>query len=152
MANNIVVRDAKIALRNFSGKPGKFTPPGKREFALLIPSEMEGTLAEEGWRVKHFNLRQGEERPQAFIKAEVRFDVRPPKVVLISGSSKMLLDEESIAMLDWAEIEKIDLTIRPREWNNNGQSGIKAYLQTMYVTVVEDDFASDYDDIPFKMN
>lgn len=164
MANNIVVRDAKIALKNFSGKPGKFTPPGKREFALLIPPKivgeddygnpvlMEEVLISEGWRVKHFQLRQGEECPQAFIKVEVRFDVRPPKIVLISGNSKMLLDEESVSILDWAEIQKIDLTVRPREWTNNGQSGIKAYLQTMYVTVVEDDFASDYDDIPFKMN
>ena len=51
-------------------------------------------------------------------------------------------------MLDWAEIENIDLTINPSHWEVNGNSGIKAYLRSAYVTIYEDELDELYSNVP----
>ena len=67
---------------------------------------------------------------------------------MIAGNKKMKLEEDRINILDWAEIENVDIVIRPYNWEVNGQTGVKAYLKNMYVTIVRDEFADKYDDIP----
>jgi hypothetical protein len=54
------------------------------------------------------------------------------------------LDENSIETLDWAEIEKADLIVTPYAWTVGAKSGIKAYLKSLYVTVVEDELELKY--------
>jgi hypothetical protein len=56
-------------------------------------------------------------------------------------------------MVDWAEIENVDLIIRPYNWvihtkNQPDKSGRKAYLQTIYITIFEDDLEIKYKDVP----
>ena len=60
--------------------------------------------------------------------------------------------------MDYAEIQNVDLIIRPYTWDVSGRRGIKAYLKKLYITVVQDDLEMKYrdldedddDDVPWK--
>lgn len=146
--NNIVIENAQIRFRNFSGKPGKYNAEGRRNFCVLLDDDIVGPLKADGWNVKYLNPRDEGDLPQAYLQVAVSYDNIPPKIYLITSTGKTLLDEDSINILDWAEIENVDLIIRPYIWEVNDKSGVKAYCKSMYVTIVQDEFDKKYSDVP----
>jgi hypothetical protein len=67
---------------------------------------------------------------------------------MLTSRGKTNLDEDMVDILDWADVVKADVIIRPYEWEVNGKSGVKAYLQSIYVTIEEDDLERKYGDVP----
>lgn len=54
------------------------------------------------------------------------------------------MDEESIDVLDWADIKTADLIARGYDWAVNDKTGTKAYLQSLFVTIEEDALEQKY--------
>ena len=155
--SNINIENAKIIFRNFSGRGSKFNPEGKRNFCVIIDDDnLIEKLKADGWNIKMTKPRDPDQDPTAYIQVSVKFENFPPKIYMITSNNKVLLDEDSVSSLDWAEIKNADLIIRPYEWEVNGKGGVKAFLKTMYVTIEEDIFEKKYvapeiddDDMPF---
>jgi hypothetical protein len=146
--NNIVIENGRIGFRNFSGNAGKFNPAGRRNFCVFLEQDLSKVLIEDGWNVRWLQPKDENDDPTPYLQVAVNYDNIPPKIVLISKRGKTTLDEKSVNILDWAEIANVDLIIRPYNWEVSGKGGVKAYVKSMYVTLVEDEFESKYYDVP----
>lgn len=148
---NVVIENARLIFRNFSGKQTRFNPQGVRTFCVLLPQDVGETLGKDGWNVKYLEPREEGDLRQPFLDVKVQFGSIKPKIVTITSRGQTILDEDSVSNLDWAEIDNADLVIRPYNWEVSGKRGVKAYLKTMYVTLVEDEFERKYaDHVPLE--
>ena len=151
--NNIMIEDARLIFKNFSGEESKFNRAGNKNFCVVLDHDMAEDLVAEGWNIKYLRPREDGEEPTPYLQVTVAYGNIPPKVIMIAGRNKTPLDSVSIGTLDYAEIANVDLVIRPYNWEVNGKQGIKAYLKTMYVEIEQDAFASKYDfddeEVPF---
>lgn len=147
------MENARLIFRNFEGREEKYNRKGDRNFGLIIEDpEVAQQLAEDGWNIKELTPKNNDDyddTPEViyWLPVTVRFDNVPPKVMLVTRRKKTRLNEENINTVDYANIAKVDLTVTPYDWEVNGKSGTKAYLQTMYVTINEDEFADKYADL-----
>lgn len=146
--DNIRIEGARIGFRNFSGEEGRFNPKGRRNFCVFLEDDIAKDMEKEGWNVRWLQPREEGDEPQAYLQVKLVFGKIPPKIVLVTGRGKTRLDEYTVNILDWAEIQNVDLVIRPYNWEVNGNTGVSAYIKTMYVTLREDEFESKYYDVP----
>lgn len=150
MVKPLSLENVRIGFRNFEGRESQYNKSGDRSFAVFIEDhKLAEQLAEEGWNVKFpkdNDQRVDPDEParDPHIQVSVGFDYYPPNIFVISNGQPTRLGEAEVAMLDWAEIENVDLVIRPYEWSVNRNSGIKAYLKAGYFTIVTDKFAAKY--------
>lgn len=146
MANLPVVKvdDAVLRFRNFSGREGKFNAEGVRSFVLMLDPDEATNFKTIGFNVKELPPRDATEEPSYCLRVAVRFEPFPPKIYLISKGVRTELTEETVHCLDFADIKKASVAIRPREYNVNGNVGVKAYLKTLYVELEEDEFENQY--------
>ena len=148
--NKLAIDNARIIFKNFTGKDDKFGREGDRSFSIVIEDDaLAEQLANDGWNVKPLTPRDPDEKVNHFIKVKISFRVRPPKIWLLTNHKRTLLDEDTIATLQYARIENADVVVSPWRWEVNGKTGIAAYLETLYPFA---DKYADYessDEVPF---
>ena len=145
--NVLEISEARIIYRNFAGVGSKFNREGDRNFAVIIPDEdVKDLLVEHGWNVKIRDPRDGyeDDGPFMFLPVKVKFNSRGPGIYVRSGNNISRLTEETVDIIDELDIAKVDLDVRPFDWEVNGRTGRSAYLQSMEVTQSIDRFGARY--------
>ncbi len=143
----ITIENAHLIYKNFGGVAKQFNAKGLRNFNVVLDIDLAKILEQDGWNIKWDDPKEEGDSPRARIKVSVRFDNYPPRVVLITKNGKSILDEDSIDILDWAEIERADLVLTGSSWDVQGKQGIKAYLRKAFITLSEDDLETKYSDV-----
>jgi hypothetical protein len=139
-----MVEDAELVFRNFSGKEGKYNQEGQRNFSVFLDDGTAKQMLDDGWNVKYLAAREEGDEDRPYIQVSVNFKNKPPRVVMITSTARTHLDEDSISVLDWANIKTCDLIAREYVWTVGDKTGIKAYLQSMFVTIEEDELEKKY--------
>lgn len=132
---------------NFAGAdPKGWNSKHERYFDIKLTEDEANSLIDEGWNVS--TNAKDPDNPIYTLRAFVRFDIMPPTVWQITSKRRVMLNENTIAVLDRANIKHVDAIIRPYNWNNNGRIGTKAMVEELYVVIEESEFAERYADIP----
>lgn len=147
VSGQISIANAHLGYRNFAGAEGPYNKKGDRNFVVFLEEQQAKDLAADGWNVKWPKEREDSDSdfvPQPYLQVSFTFTNFPPKIVLVTDGHSSRVGEDEVDMLDWAEIENTDIVIRPYNWSVNGNSGVKAYLKALYVTLATDEFSSKY--------
>lgn len=155
--SSIKIEGGILIFKNFQGKENPpYNKAGDRNFGVLLDDDLAKQLEKDGWHVKYRPARPDDGYEQPWLSVKVKYGIYPPTVVLINSNGKMRLTEDTVGNLDWTQIKNADMIIRPYSYpamyDKKGKeirpAGIAAYLKSLYVTVLEDDLASKYADIP----
>lgn len=153
--------------RNFAGEKRMYNENGKRNFAIPLDPELALELREIGWNVKDNEKKRNEERKQGLEPREllyhlpvtVKMDGKiPARIFMIAKKWSELeqkevvtrtpLDEVTAMLLDYAELDLVDVQIRPYNYDVNGSQGVTAYLKLMFAWLHQDDLEKKYAHIP----
>ena len=148
----ITIRDAHVRYRNFGG--ARYG----RELTLQIDDpEIAQEMANDGWPVRTIIPDNPDYDPRYQMRVAISYrdreghlfdenDTRLPHIYMCTRKRQHELNEDTIARLDRAELDKMDLTVRARWWKdeNSGEWHIKAFLSRLYATICEDDLDAEY--------
>lgn len=140
----VTIEDAQIVFRNFKGAEDKYNAAGARNFSVILPEDVAEQMLADGWNVKELKARDEGDTPTPYVQVAVKYGVRPPRITMLTSTTRTGLGEDTVEMLDYADFETVDLIITGYDWEVNGKTGTKAYLQTMFVTIVEDELDAKY--------
>jgi len=148
--DQIVMQGVRIILRNFTGKEGEMNREGDRNFGVILDEDVAADLFEKGMNVKRLRPREEDEGDEGtpWLPVSLSFKGRPPNVFMITSRGRTRLGEDEVDLLDWADIANVDLIVNPYHWTVGAKTGVKAYAESVYVTVNEDELALKYGDIP----
>lgn len=146
---NVIIEDAELLFRNFTGKQGMYNQEGDRSFAVKLPTDVADDMVKNGWNVKTLRLREDEEVPQPYISVAVEYRKgKPPTIIMMSSRGRTVLDVDTVEMLDQVDIEKADVMLNAHDWTMpTGASGRKAYLKALYITINENPLELKYGSI-----
>jgi hypothetical protein len=145
--NTVLMEGVRLVFRNFTGKEGQYNREGDRNFGVILPDDIAEAMLADGWNVKYLQPRDDdeEETPTPWLPVKIGYGRgRPPKIMLVTERGRTALDEDTVDMLDWADIVNVDLIVRPYNYDVGGRTGIAAYVQSMYITIEEDALEKKY--------
>lgn len=106
-----------ILFRNFRGEGTRYNADGKRNFNVIVPNDVAEQLIDSGWHLRILKPRDEDEDPKYCLKVSLNIGGRSPlEVWQYTRNGRVLLDEEMIENLDWADIERADFVVSPHEY------------------------------------
>ena len=148
----ISIEDTRfIFATNFAGDPERdtFGSTARKANVIINDTRQVDELIEMGVNVRQTKPRPGFEEeftPEYFVAIKVNYDTDwPPKIFLVSGDAEpVLLDEDSIGILDKCYVNNVNVVLNP--YTNNRIGTTSLYVRTMYVeqSVEDDPFAARY--------
>lgn len=142
--NTILLEDVELIFRNFTGREGMYNREGDRNFAVKLPQDVADAMKADGWNVKVLKAREEGEEDQPYISVTVGFKGRPPTIKMMTSRGTTDIGEDEVELLDYVDIEQVDLIIRPYDWAVSGNTGRKAYLQSLWMKIIEDPLQLKY--------
>lgn len=143
----LLIEDAKIVFRNFSGSERPFNSEGDRNFSVILHPALAQDLLKEGWRVKQLKPREEDEQGDYHLKVTVNYKKgRPPRCVLVTSKGRTELGADEVMVFDSADIKKVDLIINGW-WSDMAGGGYSGFLKSIFVTIEEDELDLKYADI-----
>lgn len=153
-----LMMDAEIFRKNFRGIENQYNRPGDMNFCMFVNPDDVDAMKEDGWNIKYFVNRNDPSDSRPFIQITVSFKNVAPKIYMRAegGRAEALLSETGVGLLDTAEIVQVDVRVNGHEWDDHGRKRIKAYLDEMHVTIVQDEMDRKYsvigeEDPPFDV-
>jgi hypothetical protein len=145
------LEDVKVIFKNFRGEKGPYNEAGVRSFSVVIEDlKFAADLMDEGWALKPLKNEEGD--VDAYhLPVKVNYDSRqPPRIYKVSMTrqGQLPLDEKTVDMLDYLPIDYADVILNPYQWEVRGESGVKAYCQTMYVVIEENELDVKWANMP----
>lgn len=139
----LIIEDAQLIYRHFSGTADDFHRDGERDFSLKIEDEtLAQKLIADGWNVREKVYDDGSRFWHVKIKISYKFQA--PTIGIVKRDGEVFLNEENLAVLDHAEIIHADLIVDPSVWSVRGETGITGYLRSLHVRIQEDPFMEKY--------
>lgn len=142
----VLMQDVSIGFRNFSGLKKQWNDEGKRNFCIFLEPEQAEAMLRDGWNIKYLKVHEEGDVPQAYVQVAVNYDKKPPKVFMLTSKNKNPLDESMVHILDHVDIKMVDVILNPYSWTANGNEGVKAYLDTLYIIIEENYLDLKYED------
>lgn len=154
----VTVENAQIILRNFSGRITEYNENGHRTFGCLLPPDIAEVMQRDGWNIKFTKVREDGDVPLPWVPVAVSYKNRPPRIVTVTkrfnqatGEFEQVrtsIPEELVEMLDYVDMSHVDLILNPYSWSASGNTGVKAYLKALYITIDMDPLEARYAMIP----
>lgn len=144
--------DVRIIHRNFSGEPSKYNRDGSRNFSIVIDDEeIADALVNDknkygnGWNVKIKPPFEEGDPPFMYLPVKIKFNGSPrdPRIYLVTGSSVNRVTEKNISNLDFIDIERVDVDIRPYDDIVQDKSFRSAYLYALRIVQRTDRFSEE---------
>ena len=161
---------ATIAFRNFAGRGSRYNKEGDRNFVWMIDdTELAKAMYDDGWNVKVYvndeslaaklrnagwdsikinsNLRHEiEYRLTVSVNFNTPPNIPPVQIYTYANGVETRIFEDTAGELDGLFFENIDITIRPRWWQDDqtGEWRIKAYLKEARITLETSRWANKY--------
>jgi hypothetical protein len=151
----VTLENVRLIYRNFSGREGRFNKEGERQFCAILPEELAGKMLQDGWNIKRLKPRDQDEdaddaenavEGEPYLPIKVGYKFRAPRITQITSTNRTPITEDMVGSLDWVDVLNCDLVARGRDWDNPVAGGptITAWLQTMYITIDEDELDRKY--------